>query len=475
MAISTIGGGSSSGGGLVAPAGSKLQVGGYSSTGSYTTPIPGGDYYFVAPAGSKLSCNGTTYPGYIDYTVAASTSGPSGIVPTGNYVRVAGDQQVTVTLGPKPVTARLGLRGASSGVATNYNRNAIRHNGTLYAFPDSSNNVVWTSTDGMAWTSNATTFAIGNCFMVANGLFFAGDTTNTNLMYTSSNGSTWTQRAMPTANIADGKLSAVVYSGSKYVAFFRRAAGNTYTVHTFTSTDAITWTYGAQVSTGNFSTAGDFGIFVAASPTTIHVNGDGYTTNQGTAYSTNGTSWSGLGQLAGSTYYWNAIEYVNGYFVCVNVTHGNGSYASIWYNQTGQTTWTNWGSFPSGMTGTGGVNNYPTGISWDGSAFVVTAARTTQNDAYSIARSTAIGNGWSGYAPFGWTYSSIVFAQGIHSSQYVNGKWFWTAYDYRWTYGNNGQVPSDNFTFLTTGAFPSIQAPGTFGLFRVGDSTVTLN
>jgi hypothetical protein len=478
MAISTIGGAGSSGASTTGPAGSKLQVGGYTSTGSYTTTIPGGDYFFIAPYRAKLSCNNNTYAGVIDQTGSIISSG-SGIynwnVPQGNYIRVAGQQSVTVTMGPLPISARLASRNYQT-YARNWNRNAVRYAGTTYAFPDSTNNVVWTSTNGTTWTSNTTTFSIGNCFMVANGVFFAGDTTNTNILYTSTDAVTWTQRIMPTATVADGKLAAVVYSGSKYVAFFRRGSGNTYATHTFTSTDAITWTYGAAVSGTTFTTTGDYGVFVAASSTTIVCAGDGFTGNTASSYSTTGTSWTAHSTTAGTNYYWSAIEYVNNQFVMMAQPSGITATAQPYVNSTGSTaTWSGQGAVSTFSPNGSQV----TGINWDGTNWVLTASYTGANN-YAVAYGTSLA---ALNVPtndlFGWSNSNgtvLAFNNAVQGSFYVNGRWFFNAYDYRQF--NPSYAPEfsnyDQFLFYSTATFPNLQAPGAFSLYRLYEQT-TLN
>lgn len=475
MAISTIGGATASGG-TSGPSGSKLQVGGYSSTGSYTATIPGGDYFFIAPYGAKLSCNGTTYNGVIDQTASYGSSNIYNYsIPQGNYVRVAGQQSVTVTTGALPVSARLGQRNFGSTLARNYNRNAVRFAGTTYAFPDNTNSVVWTSTNGTSWTSNTTTFSIGNCFMVANGVFFAGDTTNTNILYTSTDAVTWTQRIMPTATVADGRLSAVVYSGSKYVAFFRRGTG--FTCHTFTSTDAITWTYGAAVTGASFTTVADYGVFVAASPTTIVVGGDGYTANTFSAYSTNGTSWTAHTTAAATNQYWNALEYVNGQFLMASQPSGINSYTVLWNNSTGQVAaWS--GASAISFFGLGTSGAQVTGINWDGTNYVLTASNANSNSQCTVAYSSSVTGAWTTINPLGWSNTDgavNAYYYGIFSSQYVNGRWFFNSYDYRARYSYNlQQTATESFLFYSTGTFPTLQAPGSFALYRLYEQA-TLN
>jgi len=473
MAISTIGGASAAVGGSTAPAGYKLQVGGYSSTGTYTATVPAGEYIFVGAAGSTLVCNGgTSYSGYNLYPGGFNTGSPnswsepvSSPINVGTPVKIMGTQSVTVNTGLLPTgNGRLGSRATG----TQWNRNKVLWTGTKYAFADyalSSNTPVWTSTDGVSWTSNATTFVIGQCFTLANGIIFAGDNSNTNTFYTSTDATTWTARSFPTTTVADGKLVAVVYSGGKYVAFVRKGS-TTYAVHTFTSTDAVTWTYGAAVSGPAVATNTDNGLYVAASSTTIVVTGDG-AANTTFYYSTNGTTWTTTGQATGTTLYASGIEYVNGNFV---VHAGNTAAANGVYYYSANATSGTWNSASTNMSYQ--IGYATTGINWDGTNYVITVLGSSQNANVTIQYGTTLGslNNTGGTTPTGNAiigngYSTVNFNYGISASTYVNGKWFFKGNDF--VNGSNSQL----FGYLST-SFPVFKSPNTFALYRLGETAV---
>lgn len=466
--------------GTTAPAGYKLHTGGYSSTGTYTIPnVPAGEYIFSGAPGSKITCaDGKVYSGYNIYPNGYSTSSsyfdnysplaPALPINVGTPLKIAGTQDVTITTGPLVVSTRLGSRGSQaygSGAAT-WNRNKILHNGTKYAFADlatTGTTPVWTSTDGIAWTKNTTTFNIGQCFMLANGIFFAGDTTFTNTFYTSTDAVTWTQRTFPTANSADSKLVAVVYSGGKYVAFTRRSSANTYTPQTFTSTDGVTWTFGAsQVgSTPTFSN-GDYGVYVAASSTTIVVTGDGYALNPTVQYSSNGTSFSTV-ESAGTTYYCAGIEYVNGNFVIFKPTNNSTGYAAIAYSTTGTSAFSTW--TPNNFN-YGNSAYVATGISWDGARYIFTIPSSNSTAIGTIAWSTTLGGTLNTLYPIGNGQSSAL-GFGITSSTYANGKYFFVGNDFMYS-----SPSAYNGLCYMSVSFPALSSPNQFALYRQGESTV---
>lgn len=465
--------------GTTAPAGYKLHTGGYSSTGTYTIPnVPAGDYIFSGAPGSSIVCNGgksysgyNIYPnGYVStaqYFDGGSANAPGVPVNFGAPVKIAGTQDVTINAGLLPVASRLGSRGFGLNTtgATNWNRNKVLYNGTIYAYADSQGTgttPIWTSTDGIKWTSNPTTFNIGHCFMLANGIFFAGDTGNTNTFYTSTDAVTWTQRTFPTETSADSRLQAVVYSGGKYVAFTRRSAANNRPVQTFTSTDAVTWTFGASQVAG-FPTFynGDYGVFVAANSTTIVVTGDGYSANGTIHYSTNGTSFSSL-QSAGTSNFFGGVEYVNGNFVVWMGTSAAG-YGSIFYSATGQATFTQWN--PSNF---GYSNAYAiTGIHWDGSKYVFTLPSSNNTSKETIAHATTLGGTLTVSNPIGNGYSTVSFNYGIAGSSYANGKFFFVANDFAISSSAN----YNGICYLSN-SYPALTSPNQFALYRQGESTV---
>lgn len=466
MAISTIGGGASSSGGTIAPMGARLAVGGSSSTGTYSATLPAGDFHFIGGVGSKITfSDGATINMSYNWSYSTGVQVNGSPQNSGTFFRNPSSQTMTVTAGAVPITRRLGSILSVGNTATRYyyrNRISYIASAGKYVFPDSTNNTVWTSSDALNWTSTATSFTVGDCYMVANGVLFAGDAGFTNTFYYSTNGTSFTQVSLPTGTIADGHLVAVVYASGNYVAFVRRGTVNAYAVHTFTSSNLTTWTYGAQVTAVTYNNIlAD--INVASDGTTIVISNDGYSSNSSLAYSTNGTSWtSGYGP-AGTAYFFSRLEYVNGRFVGV-FTSNTTSNGMIMYSTNG----TSWNQTYFSSTSFGYQSaNCLSGITWDGTQYLFTSNyvgnSSTQPTAITMNAIPGTDTGttlWSFYLGsgstkpyFGWSGSA-------------NGKFFIRADD--------GAPNGGTFTWLCNSSIVSPTAPNSFSIYKYHDN-ITLN
>lgn len=125
----------------------------------------------------------------------------------------------------------------------------------------------YTSTDAVTWTPRTITNFVPLAIIYANGLFVAVGGGANGRIFTSPNGITWTSRL---AYAADS-LNAITYANGIFV-----AVGQTGTI--FTSTDGLTWTSRTLGTTGSFRTiAYGNGIFMAGTGTTIFTSPDGIT------------------------------------------------------------------------------------------------------------------------------------------------------------------------------------------------------
>lgn len=185
-----------------------------------------------------------------------------------------------------------GLGGSSVAAS------AVAYGAGVYVVAYQTANSLYYSTDLQSFTATTSTVASCTKVIFANSQFVA---VGNNVIYTSPDGITWTSRTSP-ANI---NYQDVIYENSLYVAYGTLVAGNL-----ATSTDGITWT-SSSVGAGNVIQviyAG--GIFLAATTGGVYTSSDGLTWTLRTTglVAANHTS---VGYV-GATYY--AGSSANGYY-----------------------------------------------------------------------------------------------------------------------------------------------------------------
>jgi hypothetical protein len=183
---------------------------------------------------------------------------------------------------PRTVTTS-GSGGSSIGTS------AIAYGAGVYVVAYQTSNSLYYSSDLISFTATASAVASCNKVIYANSQFVA---VGNNVIYTSSGGVTWTSQTSP-ANI---NYQDVIYANSLYIAYGTFVGANL-----ATSTDGVTWT-SRSVGVGNVLQviyAG--GQFVAAGTMGVYTSPDGVTwTSRTTGLTTaNHTSIAYIG----STYY----------------------------------------------------------------------------------------------------------------------------------------------------------------------------
>jgi hypothetical protein len=222
----------------------------------------------------------------------------------------------------------------------------------------SSQPVIWTSPDGIAWTFIDTTplnLQNGNWLQgvtFGGGLYVAvGGNYTTNTVSTSSNGVDWTLRETHLSNTGNYPLRSIAWGNGLYV------AGGKWLL---TSPDAMVWTqqpspplfyelYATTFANGQFVGVGPYTCmtstngtnWTAGSPTTFHylygvTYGDGFFVYVGDGYpahSMNGTNWTTHTNLAPGA----AIAFGNSVFVAVSGGSIYRTAANIQFNLTRDT------------------------------------------------------------------------------------------------------------------------------------------
>jgi hypothetical protein len=126
--------------------------------------------------------------------------------------------------------------------ASTYRFNEIAYNGSNLYVAVGNNGTLYSSSDGITWTSRTSGFGTTAIFTVAygNGLFVAAG--NSGILTTSTDGITWTAR---TSNMGSNQIQQVVYANSVWVGV-GYGGGTTNTGGIIYSTDGITWTRKSQ-------------------------------------------------------------------------------------------------------------------------------------------------------------------------------------------------------------------------------------
>lgn len=190
-------------------------------------------------------------------------------------------------------------------------------NGTYVATvapPPETYSRVYTSVDGITWTSRGTTIPWTSWSSVTygNGLFVAVASSGTTRVMTSPDGVTWTARS-GAATTANAWIS-VTYGNGRFV-----AVANSGTNRAMTSTDGINWTLSNATDQSAWTsvTYGN-GKFVAVA-------------NSGTnrvMTSTNGIDWTG--RSAAEANAWVSVTYGEGCFVALSSDGANRVMTSCW-------------------------------------------------------------------------------------------------------------------------------------------------
>lgn len=304
------------------------------------------------PSTGVMVYNGTSW-------VAVGTASPLttkgdvwGYSTTNARVPVGTDGQVltadsTQTLGVKWATASSGVTTWTGRKAPNTSGsaiNSIAYNGSNLYIAAGQGGSLYSSPDGITWTSRTSGFGTNpiNTVSYGNGLWVAVGSNGT--ITTSSDGITWTAR---TSQFGTNNIVAVYYGNGLWVAVGNLVSAG-YGIST--SPDGITWT--ARTVTGTIGAVGQ-SVYYANGYWVIA----GANSTNNYAYSTNGTTWTAAASGSGGNH--SFCIYVNGYWL-MGTDDGSGN---IRYQASVPTsTWSNLSSggvnsLQYGQNGTGQYNN----------------------------------------------------------------------------------------------------------------------
>jgi hypothetical protein len=215
----------------------------------------------LANAGTALGAVSATELGYVDGVTSAiqtqidAKTAKSTLTTTGDiyYASSANTparlgigssaQVLTVASGvPSWATPASGVTTFTQRVSTTESFNTIEYNGSNLYVAAGSSGVLYSSPDGITWTSRTSGFSTITIRKVAygNGLWVAVG--NSGTLTTSTDGITWTAR---TANVSTNTIYDVKYANSIWVAV-AAGGGATNTGGIIYSTDGITWTRKSQ-------------------------------------------------------------------------------------------------------------------------------------------------------------------------------------------------------------------------------------
>jgi hypothetical protein len=194
----------------------------------------------LVPLTDAISKGQFTAKGALLSATAASTPGVLA-VGANDTVLTADSSTATGLKWATPAAGALSFTRRLSANSTWY-FNSIAYNGTnLYVAAGQTGNL-YTSPDGITWTSRTSGFGSNNIFKVSygNGLWVAVGGNGT--ITTSTDGTTWTAR---TANMSTNTIRSVEYANSIWVAV-GNGGGTTDTGGITYSTDGTTWTRKSQ-------------------------------------------------------------------------------------------------------------------------------------------------------------------------------------------------------------------------------------
>ena len=396
---------------------------------------------FAAGVFVAVGVNGACYSSTDGITWTSRSAGSATFIDVvyanSQFVAACASQSYTSPDGMTWTPSNVGVTGAL--VATN---------GTLHVMVGASGQIRTSADNGETWSFiGSPTTQNFNDLQYINSLFVAVG--ETGVICSSTNGSTWTLSATLAGSPS---LRSIAYGAGVYV-----VVNNSGQV--WYSSDLVTWTAGSGITTNNTNIIFAAGKFVIGGNSNLHTSTDGITWTT-TAYAGTGmqrvaylgglflvtadlyvltspdaTTWTALPSLAPSYYTTNVIAY-NGASTYV-VIAGNAAGTAIYpyYSTDGGVTWTLGSSMPSGA-------QYPQGIVWDGTQFVViptsngTGTRSTYltsadgitwtNNA-SAARVTFTGIYRLGNKSFGAGNASFsVVTGGSQVAKLQNGVWPFT-------------------------------------------------
>ena len=198
-----------------------------------------------------------------------------------------------------PPTAAYSTDGANWSLATNLTApvNDVRYlNGRFIAFTESTGNL-YTSTNGISWTLNATLAGCGINFSTTNLRDIGWDGTNyvavcKTATIKSTNLTSWTVYNYPFASGRyTGPAYQILYAAGKWWGTDGGMYYPSYYPYVWSSTDAITWTATSNFN-GTWGSSTYIGFIRYSGSQFIVFGSDNGPSNLYCAYSTNGTSWT---------------------------------------------------------------------------------------------------------------------------------------------------------------------------------------
>jgi hypothetical protein len=244
-------------------------------------------------------------------TVARVAVGTNGQVLVADSTAATGVAWATPVSGSITWTPRQGRQ-------SNFAINQIAYNGSNLYVAIAASGGLFTSPDGVTWTSRTSGFGSNGIFAVAfgNGTWVIGGANGT--MATSTDGITWTSR---TSGFGTNIIRSIVYGNALWVAVGQNA-------RITTSTDLSTWT--------ERGTSGAGTIWSVIYANSMYVAVGAYSTNN-IFYSSNGTSWTSMAAGTAELVY---VYYYSGQYVAYTSSGVNTGYYS-----TDATSWTNFNTF----------------------------------------------------------------------------------------------------------------------------------
>jgi hypothetical protein len=306
-------------------------------------------------SGKYLTTNGTAKSwGTVSQYALPTQTGNSGKFLTTNGTA---ESWATVTV-PLTWTQRL-IHGDGS-------INTIAYNGSNLYVAAGSSGSLYSSPDGVTWTSRTSGFSSDSILKVAygNGLWVAvGDSGK---ISTSTDGITWTAR---TANMAASTIYDVIYANSIWVAV-GSAGGTSNTGGITYSTDGITWTRKSQSIT-----VGSTYIAVVYNGSNFIVFSSGISTNNYLYASTPSGTWTAAndGTTGGAT---------NAFYDGTRVLKVVSNSGLVWYS-TSATIGTMTNITGAVLPSSNAYNYYYNGAIYGASAFITSVSTTPATGNYA--------------------------------------------------------------------------------------------